>query len=58
MSFLAVNVDAEETPCLIHVYNSKDEESWEYTANILSWLSSDSGYDNILNFLWSAKGKF
>ena len=57
-SYLGVDVDAEETPCLIHVYNSKDEESWKHTASILSWLSLYDGHDNILHFLWSTKGKF
>ncbi|XP_028395519.1 uncharacterized protein LOC114519568 isoform X2 [Dendronephthya gigantea] len=53
---LAVDVDGEETPCLINVYKNEYETLWKATTNILSWLSLDGGHDNILQFLWSAKG--
>jgi hypothetical protein len=39
------------------VYKSENEEIWRNTTTVLSFLSSDGGHDNILPFLWSAKGK-
>ena len=57
-SYVAIEVDGEETPCLIHVYNSENEKCWRETTTILSWLSLDGGHDSILPFLWSAKGTF
>ncbi|CAB4001013.1 G- coupled receptor GRL101-like, partial [Paramuricea clavata] len=55
-SYAVVKVGGEETPCLVNVYNGENEGSWRDTENILSWLSLDGGHENILPFLWSAKG--
>ena len=41
---------------MIHIYKNESEAAWRTTTNILSWLSLDGGHDNILQFLWSAKG--
>jgi hypothetical protein len=56
-SYVAVKDDGQKTPCLIHVYKSENEEIWKNTTTVLSFLSSDCGNDNIMRFLWSAKGK-
>ena len=57
-SYVAVEVDGKETPCLIHVYNSENEKCWRETTTILSRLSLDGRHDRILPFLWCAKGIF
>jgi ferric iron reductase protein FhuF len=49
--------DSKDMPCLIQVYSAKNEDLWENTKNIHSLFSSDYVHENILPYLWSAKGE-
>jgi hypothetical protein len=50
-------MDGKDIPCLVHVYKSEHEDLWWTTTDVLSFIASEGSHDNILPYMWSAKGK-